>query len=97
METACSTTPRFTPGMIVAMQGVQALIERNAINPICYLQRHLCGDWGDVDPEDWEANQSALEHGERLVSVYIISDELTLWIITEWDRSATTLLLPDEY
>ena len=97
METACSTTPRFKPGMIVATQGVQALIESNTINPIRYLQRHLYGDWGDVDPEDWEANQSALEHGERLVSVYIISDELTLWIITEWDRSATTLLLPDEY
>ena len=97
METACSTTPRFTPGMIIATQGVQALIERNTFNPTHYLQRHLDGDWGDVDPEDWEANQSALEHGDRLLSVYRITDEVTLWIITEWDRSVTTMLLPDEY
>ena len=97
METACSTTPRFTPGMIVATQGVQALIERNTFNPTHYLQRHLDGDWGDVDSEDWEANQSALEHGDRLLSVYRITDEVTLWIITEWDRSVTTMLLPDEY
>lgn len=97
METASSTTPRFTPGMIVATQGVQALIERNTFNPTHYLQRHLYGDWGDVDFEDWEANQSALEHGDRLLSVYRITDEVTLWIITEWDRSVTTMLLPDEY
>ena len=97
METACSTTPRFTPGMIVATQGVQALIERNTFNPTHYLQRHLDGDWGDVHSEDWEANQSALEHGDRLLSVYRITDEVTLWIITEWDRSVTTMLLPDEY
>lgn len=52
---------------------------------------------GDVDPEDWEENQSALEHRNRLLSVYHVTPELTLWIITEWDRSATTMLLPNEY
>ena len=97
MTSDCLTKPRVEPGIIVVTTGVQALIEYVALNPLIYLHRHLHGDWGDVDPEDWEANQFALEHVERLVSVYVISDELTLWIITEWDRSATTLLLPDEY
>ena len=97
MTSDCLTAPRVAPGFIVVTTGVQALIEHEALNPLIYLYRHLSGDWGDVDPEDWQANQSALEHGERLLSVYCISDELTLWIITEWDRSVTTLLLPSEY
>lgn len=97
METACATVPRFSPGMIVATAGVQTLIESNSLQPLPYLLRHLSGDWGDVYPEDWEENQSALEHGNRLLSVYHVTPELTLWIITEWDRSVTTMLLPDEY
>lgn len=97
METACANAPRFSPGMIVATAGVQALIESNALHPQPYLLRHLHGDWGDVPPEDWEQNQCALELGNRLLSVYHLTDEVTLWIITEGDRSVTTLLLPDEY
>lgn len=97
MEPDSLTTPRFALGAVVVTVGVQALIEREALNPLTYLHRHLHGDWGDVDPEDWQANQSALEHGDRLLSVYRLNDALTLWIITEWDRSATTLLLPSEY
>ncbi|WP_248746215.1 hypothetical protein [Pseudomonas sp. MWU12-2037] len=96
METQCTFAPRFAPGMIVATRGVQTLIEDENLDPSSYLLRHLEGDWGDVDPEDWQTNQSALEHGERLLSVYKITSDLTLWIITERDRSMTTLLLPDE-
>ncbi|PHN53589.1 hypothetical protein AO268_11470 [Pseudomonas sp. ICMP 8385] len=97
METACVNAPRFSPGMIVATAGVQALIESSSFQPLPYLLRHLNGDWGDICPEDWEENQSALELGNRLLSVYHVAPELTLWIITEWDRSVTTMLLPDEY
>ncbi|WP_338524004.1 hypothetical protein NUH87_30640 [Pseudomonas batumici] len=97
METHCAFTPRFTPGVVIASRGVQMLIEDGKLDPSSYLLRHLEGDWGDVDPEDWQTNQSALEHGERLLSVYHHTSELTLWIITEWDRSVTTMLLPEEY
>lgn len=61
------------------------------------MLRHARGDWGSVGDEDWKANEAALNNGLRLFSVYKLSNEQTLWIITEADRSATTLLLPDEY
>lgn len=96
MTLNCSAL-HFTPGVIVTTPGVQALIEREALNPLPYLLRHIRGDWGDVCSEDWEENQSALKFGRRLLSVYNVAPELTLWIITEWDRSITTLLLPEEY
>lgn len=60
------------------------------------LARHARGDWGDVDPEDVGANDAALGEGTRLVSVYRVG-EVTIWIVTEADRSMTTVLLPDEY
>jgi len=97
METAYATAPRFSPSIIVATAGVQALIESSSFQPHPYLLRHLNGDWGDICAEDWQENQSALENGNRLLSIYHITPELTLWIITEWDRSVTTMLLPDEY
>lgn len=97
MQNQCIDNQRFAPGIIVATQGVQTLIEQKNLQPLPYLLRHLSGDWGDVDPEDWQANQTALERDERLLSVYHVTSEQALWIITEWDRSVTTLLLPDEY
>jgi hypothetical protein len=61
------------------------------------LQRHSRGDWGDVCDEDWHANESALVNGSRLFSVYHHAQDTKFWIITEADRSATTVLLPDDY
>jgi hypothetical protein len=60
------------------------------------LSRHVTGDWGDLCDEDKQTNEIALNEGLRLFSSYIINGN-KLWIITEWDRSATTLLLPSEY
>lgn len=60
------------------------------------IKRHAQGDWGDLEPEDKKANDFALENGERLFSAYIFNGE-KIWIITEADRSATTVLYPDEY
>lgn len=63
-----------------------------------YLRRHLHGDWGDLCDGDWQLNDAALTSGEdRLFSSYQVTPDLKLWIITEWDRSVTTLLLPSEY
>jgi hypothetical protein len=61
------------------------------------LSRHLKGDWGDVDKEDAQSNDSALVQGDRLLSAYRTQGGVKFWIITEWDRSVTTVLLPDEY
>ena len=61
------------------------------------LDRHRRGDWGDVGKEDWQANERALKHGERLLSVYHAADGTKFYVISEWDRSATTVLLPEDY
>ncbi len=61
------------------------------------LQRHFSGDWGDCDPDDAAANDEALIDGTRLFSVYHDANGQKFWIITEADRSATTVLLPEDY
>lgn len=61
------------------------------------FSRHATGDWGDMCEEDKVHNDYALEHGERLFSSYNYNEDIKLWIITEWDRSATTILFPEEY
>lgn len=88
---------RFRLGHIVVTAGVDALVQSGALNPVPYLLRHAVGDWGDVCEEDRRTNDNALKQGDRLLSSYQITPTVTLWIITEWDRSVTTLLLPSEY
>ena len=61
------------------------------------LERHHTGDFGDVCPEDLASNERAIDVSGRIVSVYDSSDDIRFWIITECDRSATTILLPIEY
>ena len=61
------------------------------------LRRHAGGDWGELDEHDQMQNESALECGGRLFSAYQASDGTRFWIITEADRSATTVLLPEDY
>ena len=61
------------------------------------LQRHQAGDWGDLGEEDWQENDNACRTGQRLLSSYRSAGGVTFWIITESDRSATTLLMPDDY
>jgi hypothetical protein len=61
------------------------------------LNRHANCDWGNVCEEDWNTNNEALENGDRLLSVYHSSNGTRFWIITEWDRTVTTILLPEDY
>ena len=89
--------PLFTLGKIVATPGAIEMLKQHEHSPFDYVTRHWQGDWGDLDPEDVEANQAALQHGTRLFSSYRIGDQDRIWIITEADRSSTTLLLPSEY
>lgn len=86
----------FPLGQIVATPGALALLDRGAVNAASLIQRHKSGDWGNVPPEDAEQNDASVVNGNRIMSSYPIGDD-RLWIITEADRSSTTLLLPDEY
>lgn len=89
-----ATRANFRLGQLLITPGAKAALPTYDI--LAGLTRHQKGDWGDLCDEDREANDYALEHGERLLSAYT-SGETCFWIITEWDRSATTVLLPDEY
>jgi hypothetical protein len=91
------TIPLFFSGRIVATPGALALLEKAQKPPSEFLSRHLRGDWGDLCQDDKAENELSLKHGFRLLSSYRVTDTDTLWIITEADRSATTMLLPDEY
>lgn len=91
------TPPPFRAGLLVMTRSVQALAAQGRLEPSQYLRRHLSGDWGDISQDDRDANARAIVNGDRLFSSYKIAADLTLWIITEADRSATTLLLPDDY
>ncbi|QQC64366.1 hypothetical protein [Paraburkholderia ginsengisoli] len=99
-ETLFSLIPnaRFSPGRILMTIGINELVQQGRFNPGSYLHRHLSGDWGDVGLGGQRRNDAALISGEdRLFSCYQGDSDLTFWIITEWDRSVTTLLLPNEY
>ncbi len=89
--------PLFPPGQIVATPGALRLLDETNKSPLEFLSRHFRGDWGDVCPEDKMENEVSLKQGFRLMSSYPITDTEKLWIITEADRSVTTLLLPEEY
>ena len=92
-----TTMSLFPPGRIVATPGALALLEKVKKSPSEFLSRHLRGDWGELCQDDKTENELSLKHGFRLLSSYPITDTDTLWIITEADRSVTTLLLPSEY
>lgn len=86
---------KFELGQLVATPGALAALTR--AETLLALKRHSEGDWGDVGPEDKETNNQALLEGNRLLSSYRTEAGERFWIITEWDRSVTTVLLPDEY
>ncbi|MFO0850740.1 MAG: hypothetical protein U0871_19615 [Gemmataceae bacterium] len=88
--------PPFVPlGRTVATPAALAAVSPPDI--AAALRRHASGDWGDVDPDDRAANDDALRSGERLLSVYRATSGTTFWVLTEADRSATTVLLPDDH
>lgn len=89
----------FEPGLMLKTQGVNQLEQQEQLNVWPHLKRHLAGDWGELEEEDKLSNDQALQNGTRLVSAYDIDagDNKRLYIITEADRSATTVLLPYEY
>lgn len=89
--------PRFEPGQICATPGALEAMNQAEQSPMEFIGRHLYGDWGEVCADDRQANEEALEHGLRLLSAYRTKSGVKLWVITEADRSVTTVLLPSEY
>jgi hypothetical protein len=83
-------------GRVVATPGALNVLLEAGESPFLYLARHVSGDWGDLDNHDRRESELSLKHGWRIVSSYFVGVE-TIWIITEADRSATTMLLPEEY
>jgi hypothetical protein len=89
--------PLFDLGQLVATPGALTVLEKAGQNPMEFLSRHVTGDWGEIPEEDRLENQFSLEKGFRLLSSYRTTVGDRLWVITEWNRSHTTLLLPEEY
>ena len=88
--------PLFPLGQVVATPAALAHFNEHRIQPAEYIRRHQCGDWGDVPTEDAGENDFSVLHGLRVLSSYEIAAQ-RVWIITEADRSSTTLLFPSEY
>lgn len=103
--------PKFSPGQLLITPGALALLEEFHVSPLDLLSRHMYdGDWGDVSPSDGQLNDDALISGGRILSSYCLGQNAPIWplahrfgengriwLITEADRSATTILLPSEY
>jgi hypothetical protein len=89
--------PLFRLGQIVATPGALEALAAAGQMPDEFIIRHVIGDWGSLPPEDIQENEFSLKHGLRIFSSYVLSTKEKLWVITEADRSVTTLLLPHEY
>ncbi len=92
-----TTTTRFwlNTGTVHVTQGARRELSMNCV--LEALFRHMAGDWGDLVEEDRMANDEAMCFGGRILSAYVDHHQLKFWIITEADRSSTTILLPEEY
>lgn len=92
-----ATKPLFALGQVVATPGALEALEEAQQTPQEFLTRHVQGDWSTLDPHDQQANAQAAKEGNRILSAYETKLGTRVWLITEWDRSVTTLLLPSEY
>lgn len=86
---------KFRLGRIVSTPNALERLTQEDI--LLGIQRHQSGDWGDVDEEDRQENELSLKQGFRLLSVYHSAGGIKFWLITEADRSSTTVLLPEDY
>jgi hypothetical protein len=87
----------FTLGRCLATPAALRRLSDNGIHPLNLLLRHVNGDWGDLDADDRQTNVQALLHGARIFSAYGMPDQTKVWVITEADRMATTILCPSDY
>lgn len=97
MKTKIMIDSKFSLGQIVATSALFNYCEEKNFPLLPYIIRHSSCDWGDICDEDKGINEEALNNGSRIMSVYKLKDGKAIWIITEADRSVTTLLFPEEY
>jgi hypothetical protein len=103
-QRSAPTAPLFSLGQTVATPGALRLLEKHNVSPVDLLRRHISGDWGDLGLKDRHTNNHALVNGSRLLSSYSFDAEKRqdpdgprVWVITEHDRSVTTILRPEDY
>jgi len=92
--------PLFVLGQCCATPGALQALDKAVQSPMTFLTRHVMGDWSELPEEDQETNRASLGEGDeagRIVSAFKLADGVKIYVITEWDRSVTTLLLPSEY
>ena len=87
----------FELGQIVATPGANAALMEADQDPLELIQRHVTGDWAELDEDDRAENRFSITRDLRILSAYTLGTGVKVWIITEADRSATTILLPSEY
>ncbi|MDO3558655.1 hypothetical protein [Ralstonia pseudosolanacearum] len=89
--------PRLSLGRLLATPAAINALQAADVSLFALVNRHARGDWGDVADEDRQHNDWAAMAGERVLSSYSLPNGQTVWLITEWDRLSTTVLLPDDY
>ena len=89
--------PLFALGDIVGTPGALQAIQDAGQHPLEFVIRHVTGDWGELPEEDVAQNERAVKQGLRIFSSYPLETGGKLWVVTEWDRSVTTLLRPEDY
>jgi hypothetical protein len=89
--------PLFPLGATLATPAALTVLQKAEISAGSLFDRHITGDWGDLDQDDKNSNDDAVKNGASIFSSYDLPTQATVWIITEADRSATTILLPSEY
>lgn len=88
--------PLFSSEICIATPDALEWLKARKVHPHSLLDRHFFGDGGELCDDDKEANAYAIDHGERVLSCYKIGGE-KVYVITEWDRSVTTVLMASEY
>ena len=88
---------KFFLGRTVATPGALRALEQANQSPFEFIERHQTGDWGELCEEDKKENAFSVQNGFRILSAYRTRNDVKIWVITEADRSVTTLLLPHEY
>ena len=92
-----SNAPLFALGQVVSTPGALDAFAAAGQTPTEFLNRHVAGDWGDIERADAARNDLSIKVAFRIISAYILKTGLKIWIITEADRSSTCVLLPSEY
>lgn len=88
---------RVPLGRVVGTPAALDALAQSGDSAAALVRRHVTGDFGTVDKEDWQANDAAIANGDRVFSAYLLKDQTKIWVITEADRSSTCVLLPEDY